>query len=64
MTPDEAIAAIVVGIEQGFDAASGVDMIGLGEMGIGNSTGRRRHHRRAHRLATCCRDGARNRCRR
>lgn len=38
MTPDEALAAIVVGIEQGLDAAQRVDMIGLGEMGIGNST--------------------------
>lgn len=38
MTPDEAIAAIVVGVEQGLDAASRVEMIGLGEMGIGNST--------------------------
>src|SRR3984893_644527 len=38
MTPDEVLAAIVVGIEQGLDAAERVDMIGLGEMGIGNST--------------------------
>jgi nicotinate-nucleotide--dimethylbenzimidazole phosphoribosyltransferase len=32
------LAAITVGIEQGLDAARRVDMIGLGEMGIGNST--------------------------
>jgi nicotinate-nucleotide--dimethylbenzimidazole phosphoribosyltransferase len=38
MTPDEVLAAIVVGIEQGLDVAEHVDMIGLGEMGIGNST--------------------------
>jgi nicotinate-nucleotide--dimethylbenzimidazole phosphoribosyltransferase len=38
MTPDEVIAAIAVGIELGLDAAERVDMIGLGEMGIGNST--------------------------
>jgi nicotinate-nucleotide--dimethylbenzimidazole phosphoribosyltransferase len=38
MTADEALAAIVVGLEQGLDAAARVDMIGLGEMGIGNST--------------------------
>jgi nicotinate-nucleotide--dimethylbenzimidazole phosphoribosyltransferase len=38
MTPDEALAAIVVGIEQGVGAAARADMIGLGEMGIGNST--------------------------
>jgi nicotinate-nucleotide--dimethylbenzimidazole phosphoribosyltransferase len=38
MTRGEAVAAIVVGIEQGLAAADRVDMIGLGEMGIGNST--------------------------
>jgi nicotinate-nucleotide--dimethylbenzimidazole phosphoribosyltransferase len=38
MTPDEALDAIMVGVEQGLDAASRVQMIGLGEMGIGNST--------------------------
>ena len=38
MTDDEIFAAIAVGIEQGLDAARRVDMIGLGEMGIGNST--------------------------
>jgi nicotinate-nucleotide--dimethylbenzimidazole phosphoribosyltransferase len=38
MTSDEVLAAITVGIEQGLDAARRVDMIGLGEMGIGNST--------------------------
>jgi nicotinate-nucleotide--dimethylbenzimidazole phosphoribosyltransferase len=38
MTADEAAAAIVVGIEQGLEAAARVEMIGLGEMGIGNST--------------------------
>ena len=38
MTPEEALAAIMVGVEQGLDAASRVQMIGLGEMGIGNST--------------------------
>ena len=38
MTFDEAAAAIIVGIEQGLDAGSRVEMIGLGEMGIGNST--------------------------
>src|SRR5260370_23937393 len=39
MTADQADAAIAVGLEMGRDAiAAGVDMIGLGEMGIGNST--------------------------
>src|SRR5579862_3070300 len=39
MTRDQADAAIAVGLEMGRDAiAAGVDMIGLGEMGIGNST--------------------------
>jgi nicotinate-nucleotide--dimethylbenzimidazole phosphoribosyltransferase len=39
MTRDQADAAIAVGLEMGHDAiATGVDMIGLGEMGIGNST--------------------------
>jgi nicotinate-nucleotide--dimethylbenzimidazole phosphoribosyltransferase len=39
MTPDQVDAAIAVGLEMGRDAISaGVDMIGLGEMGIGNST--------------------------
>lgn len=38
MTPDEMLNAVVVGIEQGLGAAARVDMIGLGEMGIGNST--------------------------
>ncbi len=38
MTHDEVIAAVAVGIELGLDAAERVDMIGLGEMGIGNST--------------------------
>lgn len=39
MTPDQADAAIAVGLEMGRDAIeAGVDMIGLGEMGIGNST--------------------------
>lgn len=39
MTREQADAAIAVGIEMGHAAiASGVDMIGLGEMGIGNST--------------------------
>jgi nicotinate-nucleotide--dimethylbenzimidazole phosphoribosyltransferase len=38
MTLDETAAAIVVGIEQGLDAARRVEMIGLGEMGIGNTT--------------------------
>jgi nicotinate-nucleotide--dimethylbenzimidazole phosphoribosyltransferase len=38
MTPEEALDAIMVGVEQGIDAASRVEMIGLGEMGIGNST--------------------------
>jgi nicotinate-nucleotide--dimethylbenzimidazole phosphoribosyltransferase len=38
MTPDDTLAAIAVGVEQGLDAATRVAMIGLGEMGIGNST--------------------------
>lgn len=39
MTHEQADAAIAAGFEMGRDAiASGVDMIGLGEMGIGNST--------------------------
>ena len=39
MTQDQAEAAIAVGLEMGRDAiVTGVDMIGLGEMGIGNST--------------------------
>jgi nicotinate-nucleotide--dimethylbenzimidazole phosphoribosyltransferase len=38
MTRDQAIDAILVGVEQGLEAASRADMIGLGEMGIGNST--------------------------
>lgn len=39
MTAEQADAAIAVGLEMGRDAiAAGVDMIGLGEMGIGNST--------------------------
>ena len=39
MTRDQADAAIAVGLEMGRDAIeAGVDMIGLGEMGIGNST--------------------------
>jgi nicotinate-nucleotide--dimethylbenzimidazole phosphoribosyltransferase len=39
MTRDQADAAVAVGLEMGGDAiAAGVDMIGLGEMGIGNST--------------------------
>lgn len=38
MTPDEVLGAIVVGLEQCLAAAARVDMIGLGEMGIGNST--------------------------
>lgn len=39
MTREQADAAIAVGIEMGREAiASGLDMIGLGEMGIGNST--------------------------
>jgi nicotinate-nucleotide--dimethylbenzimidazole phosphoribosyltransferase len=39
MTVEEVDAAIAVGLEMGRDAISaGVEMIGLGEMGIGNST--------------------------
>jgi nicotinate-nucleotide--dimethylbenzimidazole phosphoribosyltransferase len=39
MTRDQADAAIAVGLEMGRDAIeAAVDMIGLGEMGIGNST--------------------------
>jgi nicotinate-nucleotide--dimethylbenzimidazole phosphoribosyltransferase len=39
MTRDQADAAVAVGLEMGRNAiADGVDMIGLGEMGIGNST--------------------------
>src|SRR5580700_1842404 len=39
MTVEQMDAAIAVGLETGRDAiAAGVDMIGLGEMGIGNST--------------------------
>ena len=38
MTPDEVAGAVAVGIEEGLCAAARVDMIGLGEMGIGNST--------------------------
>ena len=38
MTSEEVLAALAVGIEQGLNAATRVDMIGLGEMGIGNST--------------------------
>ena len=39
MTCEQADAAIAVGLEMGRGAiAAGVDMIGLGEMGIGNST--------------------------
>jgi nicotinate-nucleotide--dimethylbenzimidazole phosphoribosyltransferase len=39
MTRDEALAAIAVGIDVARETASaGIDMIGLGEMGIGNST--------------------------
>lgn len=39
MTADETRSAIGVGIEMGLDAiAAGVEVIGLGEMGIGNST--------------------------
>jgi nicotinate-nucleotide--dimethylbenzimidazole phosphoribosyltransferase len=39
MTAEQADAAIAVGLEMGRDAVTaGVDMIGLGEMGIGNST--------------------------
>jgi nicotinate-nucleotide--dimethylbenzimidazole phosphoribosyltransferase len=39
MTREQARAAIAVGLEIGREViASGVDMIGLGEMGIGNST--------------------------
>ncbi len=39
MTQDEALAAIHVGIEMADDAvASGCDLLGFGEMGIGNTT--------------------------
>lgn len=39
MTVEQMDAAIAVGLEMGRDAiTAGVDMIGLGEMGIGNST--------------------------
>jgi nicotinate-nucleotide--dimethylbenzimidazole phosphoribosyltransferase len=38
MTPQEALAAITVGVEQGLEATARVQMIGMGEMGIGNST--------------------------
>lgn len=38
MTAEEVLAAVTVGVEQGLEAAARVDMIGLGEMGIGNST--------------------------
>jgi nicotinate-nucleotide--dimethylbenzimidazole phosphoribosyltransferase len=39
MTSEEMYAAIAVGLEMGRDAiTAGVDIIGLGEMGIGNST--------------------------
>jgi nicotinate-nucleotide--dimethylbenzimidazole phosphoribosyltransferase len=39
MTRDQADAAVAMGLEMGRNAmADGVDMIGLGEMGIGNST--------------------------
>lgn len=38
MSQHEAIAAISVGIELCLDASERADMIGLGEMGIGNST--------------------------
>jgi nicotinate-nucleotide--dimethylbenzimidazole phosphoribosyltransferase len=39
MTAEQVDAAIAVGLEMGRDAiTAGVDMIGLGEMGIGNST--------------------------
>jgi nicotinate-nucleotide--dimethylbenzimidazole phosphoribosyltransferase len=39
MTRDQADSALAVGLEMGRDAiAADVDMIGLGEMGIGNST--------------------------
>jgi nicotinate-nucleotide--dimethylbenzimidazole phosphoribosyltransferase len=39
MTEDEALAAVDVGIEMGNDAiASGCDLLGFGEMGIGNTT--------------------------
>src|SRR5579864_6879010 len=39
MTVEEVDAAMAVGLDMGRDAiADGVDMIGLGEMGIGNST--------------------------
>lgn len=39
MTAEQANAAVAVGLEMGRDAiAAGIDMIGLGEMGIGNST--------------------------
>src|SRR5262249_48016107 len=39
MTAEQVDAAIAVGLEMGRDTiTAGVDMIGLGEMGIGNST--------------------------
>ena len=39
MTPEDVLAGISVGIDQGLRAAAaGAEMIGLGEMGIGNST--------------------------
>lgn len=39
MTRDEAVRAILVGIERaGQAAADGIDVIGVGEMGIGNTT--------------------------
>ena len=38
MTSEELLAAVMVGVEQGLEVAARVDMIGLGEMGIGNST--------------------------
>ena len=39
MTPEEAVAAIAVGIDVVRELASdGVDLIGIGEMGIGNTT--------------------------
>lgn len=39
MMPEEVLAAVFVGIDQGLQAAAaGAHMIGLGEMGIGNST--------------------------
>lgn len=38
MTRDEMLQAVNVGIEEGLEASSRVEMIGLGEMGIGNTT--------------------------